>query len=1500
MLRWSEIKNTDTFKNSDRETREVMRTNWLKKAEKNVSKDAFSILQDKVIADDIMSVPVGGIEPMQRVAQTPQVIQNPEPFDINLNQMAGLPQGMDVRGAALSPQEQQPPAEMQEDTQVRPLAQRMLGKVLSMAPGTGVIKAQVEDPSRGVFKNALIGAYKDFLEKPIEALKAYGVPQTVLLGGQELTKKKLKETEDIPIPKDPIGVLGYLIGKQFSPGKALDALNGLVMGGKENVTINDLNKQVTGKTLQEEHGKIKGTLIDILGTAASDPAMAVDSYLAMAKSAKSMKSIMKLATEVVRDDSIQQLAKREPAIQKSLVLLRDSLPPLRGKGGGIIQGAGKQPAGALPAARVIALPDKTRPIVQGAGRQAVAALEAVTPSGRKAAAEEGSKILRKASVPGAQSAIPPIGVSQEKYLADLAAKKALKPKKTTTLPLSVSEAIAKPTVKTLSPKKLKSLGDDASKKLMVQIESGGVQEMYGKGTSATYRIKMEGTKYPIDATVSMKDLSEQGSDAIVTAMRSAMKRFAVEQNKTLPKKKTGELIKDAKKAVTDIFGKERGSFSTGKKTPQQEAAEERLKAISEELIKRFKKAGTKKFKDFRTFLTEAAHLTPEEAAMVMRQTTEGGKQAVPSEIVAIMDGATDDVQKVERVLNASEAESKRIYKQDRSVKKAYEALKRATVDVSGNIKSKLLKLAGDEGRSAVIAHDLTRGAKAKAGRIIDEASKEIYKGLSKEEERILNKMIVVNRELTIAGYKPDFKHLGGLPPEAFKKYMNSIPKEIKDKLQGRMDAYSKLMRKQLIDLYKGGLISEKELNAMVSKGDYSPRNLLKFVDPDRSYPTLGGKLTTVPDSGIKALKEGDYGLLETDSRKLMHQVVTRTQSRIMRNNANKELYKVAQNIPDNGIVRLAGIKKQAKTGKLFYETAPPGHEKLSVMIDGKRKALIMPSELAKEWVENDPIVNAAVANVIGWATGTKLLKAMATGLNPEFALTNIPRDLAHIWLTTNEYSKHLIKAPFEIGRDIASVGWDAIRRKGQYLDYINEGGGMEFLTHQGKIGPLGKLGKWLGYVGETSEIMTRLALRKRAMRNGKTAQEATWIARNYLDFSQGGNWAKGLDSVVPYLNASIQGTRGIARAATTKGGRAAFTYKVAQLGTFASGLYLANKIRHPEAWDSVPARDKVNNFIFTIDRPYKDKNGEIRYPYIKIAKDQGQRAIASVFEGLMAKFMGEEVDGDQIQMSLQDLLPLIPTGSLPPVLDAWLGYASNWDFWAQKNIWRGPEVPEQMEYTKYTNPGFIEFGKKTGFSPERTKFALQQFFTYGNIYTSLIGAAGDKIFNSLTPKQKEAEMDALRQKPGFRKILKATDPYTPFEKEAEKKKLDEQGRRYEQRMELDQRVNTWLDNKTPANEKALRDFISQQDVTDRKRLRERVKYARSTYKLRDRKWWMTLQSASPEVRARIYFSRYRVADRAERKRLEQQSRKLPGLTSARFARELRKLQQEEKKNKMGG
>ena len=482
---------------------------------------------------------------------------------------------------------------------------------------------------------------------------------------------------------------------------------------------------------------------------------------------------------------------------------------------------------------------------------------------------------------------------------------------------------------------------------------------------------------------------------------------------------------------------------------------------------------------------------------------------------------------------------------------------------------------------------------------------------------------------------------------------------------------------------------------------------------------------------------------------------------------------------------------------------------------------------------------------------------------------------------------------------------DTFLRKGRWVDYLDEGGGMTFLTHQGKpFKTMGKRGIYtaikglqqaLGYVGETSEIWTRLALRERALRQGKSPHEATWIARNYIDFNQGGNFAKALDTGIPYLNAGVQGTRGIFRALADR--PTDTLWKFVQLAVLASGLYLANNLLNKECMDHITDREKVNNWIFSTPFRFTDKNGNKRYLYFKIAKDQGQRIACTIVENLMRKALGKEVNSDQIVQSVQDFIPIVPDQLMPPSIDGLMGYVANRDFWTRKDIWRGDKITPREEYTIYTHPALVKLGKATGWSPERLEYFLSQVFTRGNVYTSLVGGGLTLAMKDLPEKDKrKTTTEIVSRLPLIKRVFGVTPPYSVEEiKKLEKASMEESTRKHKQKRELTELANTYyrklkdekIKDRSVLNE--IKVFIRKQPVEDRKRLVSWFKRYGIVYDIPDKSWWLNLAEMPPEARATVFWLKYLETEEADRKGLKRLAKRIPGLWSPRFLKRLRIL-----------
>lgn len=827
--------------------------------------------------------------------------------------------------------------------------------------------------------------------------------------------------------------------------------------------------------------------------------------------------------------------------------------------------------------------------------------------------------------------------------------------------------------------------------------------------------------------------------------------------------------------------------------------------------------------------------------------------------------------------------------------KARNWLVRGFVDVSGNVKRNLVKNAGWVGQRAVEQKELIAGSPSRAQQIIEDAHKTIYDGLNRKESLVLDRIIDSRRKGEIDRYKvdqetglPTEKHPMGMDGATHEQYLNNLqaiegldPAQVAN-LNKRSDAYFQVFKDQVDRMLDAGLIDAPQHQAL-SRHIYSPREFIQHIDPMEVQAGEGGGLINVPSSGIKPLSGGSINLLDYDSKKLMTESIARVENRIARNKANQSLYDMLLARPNNGIV-----EHVPQTG------VPTGYAPVNVMIKGKPEQMMMPVEMAREWVKNDPLINQTMSEVLQWLTGSKILKALATGYNPAFAVTNMPRDIGLVWMANEQYSPHLPVAFGEALGDYAKTAADVFKRTGRYRDYINEGGGTELLTYYGRVGgqkEVNKLTKALGYIGETSELWTRLALRERAIRNGSAPQEATHIARNYLDFSLGGNITKGLDVGIPYLNASIQGTRSIVRAAKNNPG--IFSYKAAQLISLGMGLYFANKMVNQRSYDQVDDRDKEANFIVTTPFKFTDDKGDERHLFGKVAKDQGQRIFTSIGEAIAARYFEGKIPSDQLLQAIGDFVQITPTQLIAPLQTSLFSYILNKNFWANKDLWTGPKgIEPKEEYRPGETPDFfVKLGQATGLSPARTYGAVGRILPYGNPFVGLVGGAYQALSGELDEKTRDkTTMQILTDNPSIRRVLSTTSPYAAIKESQAEIKQKGATQNWVQDRTVDDLSQKYLKHPSPSILKELSDYIEKQPEEDQDRLTSRVSSMKELWNVPDRAWWMSLKhTTDPEIRAEVFFNKFQKSSPDEKKRLMDIADAATGIATERFINKLEEL-----------
>lgn len=672
-------------------------------------------------------------------------------------------------------------------------------------------------------------------------------------------------------------------------------------------------------------------------------------------------------------------------------------------------------------------------------------------------------------------------------------------------------------------------------------------------------------------------------------------------------------------------------------------------------------------------------------------------------------------------------------KRKRTFGKLYRWYVKHIEDISGNVKEALKNAGGIE---AVMLKDIANKAGGKAGLKIEENNKKLFKGLSDSEFRDLAAIIntrrtaLLDRIYDLRGQER-LKHADGYSSElheaAVEKIKADDPKRY-DRLSKLADGYFKAFQ-ELLDMKKeNGLVSDELYDALQEQFYYSPRVYIDKLDTiDGEF--AGGRKVSVGDSGVKALDEGSEGLMILDPKLLLSMATEKTYKLMAKNDAAKALYRLAKVDPSNGVVEMRKVIRVTKEGNVVYQDVPKDKALIHAMVDGYKKDMMMSVENANEWVATDPAIASKLGEAIQWLSGTSFIRLAATGLNPVFALANVPRDMAFIYFTTDAYSKTLPAAMAQISKDMLTVAHDVFRRKGRYKEYIDEGGSIELLTHQGRLNLLkgenegwNKLTHVMGWLGETSELMTRLAMRERGIRNGTaefqeknsrapTSEElkkikikATYDAINQLDFSQGGDWAKVANKFVPYFNAAIQAQRGLVR--SIRKDPKSFGYKAAQFAAIAGGLTVYNVMQ--PGYDDVDPGERARNWIIMTPFYRYDEKGRKRYRYIKIPKSQEVQALSSIVDQVTDYVMtGKAPDRETFEAANNQLpdVPLVTQGAA--FREAYLSYRANYDFYFNSRIWKGKEsTPLKDQYISTTPEAYKIAGEYFNVSPIRLRTAV--------------------------------------------------------------------------------------------------------------------------------------------------------------------------------------------------
>lgn len=446
-----------------------------------------------------------------------------------------------------------------------------------------------------------------------------------------------------------------------------------------------------------------------------------------------------------------------------------------------------------------------------------------------------------------------------------------------------------------------------------------------------------------------------------------------------------------------------------------------------------------------------------------------------------------------------------------------------------------------------------------------------------------------------------------------------------------------------------------------------PKNL--EGDDKRFYNYFKELSSKVIDNPLVKVSEGERSKLMKEFKKLGH-----------------DLSKLDENFrldfPELSVEE--NTENELEIYKPKYDKTPPNFQKAYYYDNGQQKHFFLEQGLYDSWTDNfDGIFKGNTKEILSYATGSAIVKAIATGNNPAFPIVNTPRDFMFTATFSDQYSNFIPKALLQVGKD-AFKSFKELRNSDSDVlkKYIEYGGAMDFLSSEGRLKKNSLVGKamekivdpkskdiaknvfskvTLSKISEYSEMMFRLGIFQRSIQNqlkdlgvkdisdlsdkqqiDDLYNEAVTSARSILDFNQGGVVTKDLEAIVPYINVAFQGGR-VAATALQKN-PVGTTARILQMATLGSSIPIGISLTllsalkpddkddeksageiYLHAMDGISAYQKSK--YMNIPLPFKDANGE--YMVIKIAKAQELSPVMSVTDDIYTNIIRSMVGKDK-------------------------------------------------------------------------------------------------------------------------------------------------------------------------------------------------------------------------------------------------------------------------------
>jgi len=506
----------------------------------------------------------------------------------------------------------------------------------------------------------------------------------------------------------------------------------------------------------------------------------------------------------------------------------------------------------------------------------------------------------------------------------------------------------------------------------------------------------------------------------------------------------------------------------------------------------------------------------------------------------------------------------------------------------------------------------------------------------------------------------------------------------------RFQAMNRFYKDQAKYLYENGIISKKKMDFYQKNPDYI--RIQRDVEDLVNQGTVGGKTPQLNSTTTKQRRKGSAREVLSPTRTLLE----RAQQMELEVQRNRAANHTIDTLSEYGLARRVADSN--------------GKNTIGRYRGGKKEFWEVPKDVKEEMSNLNPYSMGPVMQIISMPN--RLLRAGATGLNVPFAAANYVRDQVgsaiqskYALQTHNPFT--IIKSFGSAARELGDGSNDPLWQK--FEEFTGNQTVYDELRNQKAVGhtlrelrtgtqgriinraisPVRSLEDLIGVTEKATRFQNfKGTYQKVLQETGDEAaalQEATLAARkNTTDFNRAGDWGRVLNSFIPYFNASIQGTRTLARSFKERPVSTAMkTVGTVALPSVAAAAWNYADPARAEAYESISDYEKKDNWIIVGPDARQRQDGTWE-GVIKIPKPPGYRDLTDPVRDVAESFFSKQ-NHVEVGNMLQDLLGVVSgpvqTGSTDQIVGSFIPQQAkpfaqayfNKNFYTGKNV-----VPDYM------------------------------------------------------------------------------------------------------------------------------------------------------------------------------------------------------------------------------